>query len=211
MLPEAPARIKSLLPAVKLIVLLRDPVERVLSQFIWWASHGMEYPANSHHFAERLARDSILLEQCPAKVFVNGQIAFDWARIAECYQLGESREEVVRNRIVHWSYLARGLYADQLMHWFSFFPRNQFLILKSEVFFSQPGELMATISEFLGLEQIDWTPVVSTAFNKADSTVKVHMSHPERLFLQRWYSPHNRRLQNLLGEEFYWGYWGELN
>ena len=100
MLPEAPARIKSLLPAVKLIVLLRgsalalhascslrfalDPVERVLSQFIWWASHGMEYPANSHHFAERLARDSILLEQCPAKVFVNGQIAFDWARIAEC-------------------------------------------------------------------------------------------------------------------------------
>ena len=40
--PEVPQRIKSQLPAVKLIVLLRDPVEQALSQFFHSRRLGLE-------------------------------------------------------------------------------------------------------------------------------------------------------------------------
>ncbi len=40
--PEAPRRIKQLLPKVRLIALLRDPVERTLSQYFHARRHGFE-------------------------------------------------------------------------------------------------------------------------------------------------------------------------
>ena len=49
------------------------------------------------------------------------------------------------------SYLERGKYAEQLDRWFQYFPRERFLILKSEDLFQDPAPLYKEVLEFLGL------------------------------------------------------------
>src|SRR4051794_14552683 len=52
------------------------------------------------------------------------------------------------------SYLARGLYATQLRRWFQWFDRKNFLVLRSEDFFTRPDIVMLSVYDFLGLPRI---------------------------------------------------------
>jgi hypothetical protein len=51
----------------------------------------------------------------------------------------------------HFSYVARGMYADQLEGLYSFFPERKILVLISEHFFAAPEETYSKALAFLGL------------------------------------------------------------
>jgi hypothetical protein len=59
--------------------------------------------------------------------------------------------------LLRFSYVARGRYAEQLRRWFDHFPRDQFLVIRSEDLFDDPVRSFATIVEFLGLPS--WQPL----------------------------------------------------
>lgn len=101
------------------------------------------------------------------------------------------------------SYLARGVYADQLERWWKEFPRERFLIRQSEEFFATPERVLDDVGAFLGLKPLAW----------ADSglTARAYNRHPyapaDAAALDRlrdWYRPHAERLVALLGDEFRW-------
>ena len=123
--PEAPARIHSLLPNVKLIVLLRDPVERALSQYF---------------HSRRLGLDHMDLEEAFA---------------AETGRLKNSTETLKHglSHLSHQqhSYVSRSRYEEQLRRFDRYFNSDQILLLKSEDLFSNPASIMARIIKFLGL------------------------------------------------------------
>ncbi|MCX5925453.1 MAG: sulfotransferase domain-containing protein [Candidatus Dependentiae bacterium] len=164
--PLALERIYSLFPHTKLIVLLRDPVERA------WSHYKMQ-----------------------------------WRRGNEGKKLGtqESFEYELINRP---DLLLRGLYADLFKRWFAYFPRNQFLIIKSEDLRANPDKIVNQVFSFLGLEEyhLDSYELYNVGSNVRDG---IEHHYPEfkeetRLRLVDYFKPRNKELEELLGMQFNW-------
>ena len=127
--PMAPQRIKALLPEAKLIVLLRDPVERALSQ----VAHSM-----------RLGLEPLELEEA---------LAAESERLQGAEQVLAAPEGRHRSHQEH-SYVARSRYEIQLQRYQQHFPAHQLFIRRSEDLFERPELLWVELSIFLGLEPV---------------------------------------------------------
>ena len=173
--PHAPRRVKALLPGVKLIALLRDPVERALS---------------AYHHQVRAGEETLslqdALEQEP------GRLAAEVERLAR----DESYKSVAHRR---YSYVSRGLYAEQLEEWFTCFPRERVHIVGSEAFFSNPADVVAGVLEFLELP-----PGPPQNFRRFNAGEYPEPDPAIRKRLVDFFAPHNRRLYELLGRDFGW-------
>ncbi len=173
--PAVPARLYTLLPQARLIVLLRDPVRR----------------AYSHYWHERdKGRESL---------------EFEAAIAAEPSRLGDAEAALADGRIgrstahQHFSYLARGRYAEQLERWFAIFPRDQFLLLRFEDLAREPLTVLNRTLGFLGLAP------ARTVHLEARNTRRYPPMQPATAEqLREYFAPHNRRLEALLGEPMGW-------
>jgi hypothetical protein len=123
--PRVPERVQGLLPEAKLIVLLRDPVARAVSNFHQERRRRIEPSAS---FAEVV---EIELRQREARR--NGT----WS--------GNERPI---------EYLARGRYAEQLERWFARFDARQFHVIQSEKLFASPVDVVAGAQRFLGVDPV---------------------------------------------------------
>ncbi len=125
--PLAPQRAHALVPAARLIVLVRDPVRR----------------AYSHYWHERDARRETL--------------TFEDAIAAEDDRIGLEAERLARGEIArsrahqHFSYVARGRYAEQLERWLRLYPREQLLVLRFEELAREPLRVLDRTLAHLGL------------------------------------------------------------
>lgn len=117
------ARIHQVFPEMKLILLLRNPVNRAISQYHHWVRLG--------------------LERQPLATVME----------SEMEQLSGYPHSVVRDIYWQTSskYLWRGIYVVFLKHWLQFFPREQLLVLKSEDFYQNPAATLQQVFEFLEL------------------------------------------------------------
>ena len=136
--PAAPARIQALLPQARLIVLLRDPVERALSQYF---------------HSRRLGMEPLELE--PA-------LAAEPQRLAGAEALLAAADGCHRSHQEH-SYLARSSYEQQLPRFEALFPAEQLLVLRSEDLFAQPVRVWGQVLTFLELEPLPLPPLAQPA------------------------------------------------
>lgn len=173
--PHAPRRVAELLPAVKLIVLLRNPVDRAFSHYWHQFKRGHE------------------------------QLSFDEAVQREPERLaGELERTLEDERYVsyerhHHSYLARGLYADQLEAWLELFPREQFMVERSEDLFQDPAAVFERTLRFLGLP-----PRELKQYEQFNAFSQDSMEPDTRARLEDHFRPHNEHLSRLLGRDFGW-------
>ena len=127
----APQSAHALFPQAKLIVLLRDPVRL----------------AYSHYWHERDKKRETL--------------SFEEAIAAEPARLGDDEQRLARGEIrqsrahQHFSYLARGRYAEQLERWWRHYPRERLLVLRFEHLARDPLAVLDRTLEFLGLPSIE--------------------------------------------------------
>jgi hypothetical protein len=123
--PVAPRRVAADLPgSTRFIVLLRDPVQRAISQY--W--HSRRIHAEDQPLAVALALEEERLAGQREIVLAGGEsFAF-------------------RN----FSYKARGQYAEQLRRWFDAVERQRFLVMESEELFRDAGG-PARVLQWLGL------------------------------------------------------------
>jgi len=172
--PLVAPRLYDLYPEVKLIILLRNPVERAISHYYWEVRIGCE----SLSLPEAIAAESTRLAGENEKIVNDGTY----------YSFNHQ----------HYSYLARSIYVEQLLNWMKFFPREQFLILKSEDFFNSPPATMQKVEQFLELpphkldeyipyNQNDYPPVNEAIYRE----------------LTEYFRPYNRRLSEELGIDFF--------
>jgi Sulfotransferase domain len=173
--PLAPKRVRATVPEAKLIVLLRDPVDRALSHY---------------HHEVALGREPLSFEQ---------------AIEAEPERTRGEEERLVREPGYFsrpwWdhTYLARGRYAEQLERWLALFPREQLLVLPSEELSAEPGQTYARVLEFLGAppHELDAYPRVYEQHYEG--------LRPEtRQRLAEYFAEPNRLLYELLGRELGW-------
>lgn len=175
--PLIAQRIFQVKPDVKLIALLRNPVDAVYSAYHFGLKVGT-YTAESMPFAETISNE---LEQLKthdgeAASLTNGQ--------AQARRRG---------------WLWHGLYVEHLKPWLAQFPREQLLIIISEAFFSDPHKTFQEVLEFLSLR-----PYRLKSYDKLNANVYAQMDAGLREQLTEYYAPYNRQLSQLLGIDVNW-------
>lgn len=182
---HTPQKISTLVPSVKLIVLLRNPVDRAYS-----------------HYAHNLRANRISLKKGKQEREV---LSFEEAIKSEEERLYLEREKILNNELyysqscMYYSYLAKGIYVEQLKRWLKFFTKEQFLIIESEKFYAEPAEKFREIGEFLNLPQ--WELKEYDVYN----SLQYQKMDPDlRKYLVDYFKPHNKKLYEYLNVKFDW-------
>jgi len=177
--PYAAERAARLVPGARVVVLLRDPVERAASHYRHMVRVGFEeLPLEEaiEREPERLAGDLARLRQDP----------------------GHDPRSFLRH-----SYVTRGLYAEQLARWFECFPSDRVLIIESAELFSSPERAFGAVVAFLGLPP--WTPRrFPNVSARSSGGSEPPISPVARRALQERFAGPDRELAALLGRTPGW-------
>ncbi|MCW2947969.1 MAG: sulfotransferase [Actinoallomurus sp.] len=174
--PLAPERIVRDLPGVKLLVLLRDPVERAFSAYKHELARGFETETS---FERALALEPQRLDG------ETGRITADAGYLSDSHR--------------HHSYLDRGHYSEQLEVLFGLFGRDRVHVTFAEAFFAEPEPHYDAITGFLGLPR--WRPA---AFERHNARPSPPLPVALRTRLTEHFEPYDERLAALLGEAPPW-------
>ncbi len=173
--PYVPHRIKEYVPNVKLIVVLRNPVERAYSLYNKMVYHGFE----TLSFEEAIQMESRRIEGELEKM--------------------KNDPTYFSEKYLHHAYLDQGIYVDKLKEWYQVFSKDQILVLSTEDLANHTAKLFQDTIEFLQLES--WTPSQYGRFNVYE---KKEMNEDTRKKLADFFKPHNERLYKFLGIDFGW-------
>ena len=173
--PHAPKRIAATAPGVKLILLIRHPVDRAYS-----------------HYHHEVAMD------CEPLPFVDA-LEHETARLEGEVERMLADESYYSYNHQHYTYLARGRYAEQIRVWAQVVPQGNLLVIHSEEFYADPKTVLARVHAFLGVE--DHTMAQYWPYNE---------QHPEpmdpavRQRLLDYFAPFNTDLYGMLGADLGW-------
>jgi hypothetical protein len=173
--PLAARRAATVVPHAKLVVLLRDPVERAYS-----------------HYKERVRHDA-------------EPLSFEDALAAEPQRLAGEHDRLVADGAYtsyaheQQSYLSQGLYLEPLREWLRHYPREQLLVLRSEDFYADPQRAYDEVLAFLGL-----APHVLPTRKKWNYHRAEDLSTRTRAALQARVAEHNAELAAFLGMDLRW-------
>ncbi|MDS1269803.1 sulfotransferase [Lipingzhangella sp. LS1_29] len=173
--PLAAERIARDLPQVRLLVALRDPVERA-------------YSAHSHERARGFETED-----------------FPEAIALEEQRLAGQEEQLVANPHLrlhshqHHAYLHRGQYVEQLERLTRHVPRERIHIVESELLFREPDQTLAGVLEFLGLP-----PHPAARVTRNNAQPRCSMDPGLRAQLREYFAPHDERLAQWLGRPPAW-------
>jgi len=172
--PLAAQRIKKILPHIKIIIILRNPIDRAYSHFHMSLKQGREW------------------------------LAFEDAINIEEERLRGKKEAIVKGQIYDsfdykfHSYLSRGKYVYQIKDWIKYFPTDRFLILRTEDLASEAENTYNKIFRFLDL------PSLRIDFDNQRIRNYPKMNSDTRKKLIEYFKPYNEELYKFLNMDFDW-------
>ena len=173
--PLAPERIHRELPGVKLLVMVRDPVERAYSAH----AHQMGFGFETEEFERALELEDTRLAGEEQRIIAEpGYYSFN-----HC----------------HYTYRARGHYADQLERLERLFGRDRIHVVDSGDFFASPRPVYGQILDFLGLPHRGYPE-----FKPQNARPRSAMPATVRSALEEHFRPYDERLATWLGHEPSW-------
>ncbi len=173
--PHAFRRMSKDLPNVRIIMMLRNPVDRAYSSY-------------QHQY--RKGRENFTFENA---------IEYERERLEPEIDKILSNEDYFSYNHAHFSYLSRGIYIDQIQNCLKYFSREQVLIIQSEKFFSMNDAIYQDVLDFLGMKHIK-LKVYKNTNKKFYSTIQPKTR--ERLL--DYFRPYNERLYDLIQQRFDW-------
>ena len=174
--PDVPKRIFNLLPKIKLIVILRNPIDKAYSTYQQQFRFG-EYTTSFEDTINAEFRRIDLNKDFPELNSNN----YDFENL------------VAQNIIRH------GVYADYLETWLKIFDRKQILILNSDDLKKSTKETLRRVFNFLNVSNYDIKDTSQVNVGKYPTINKI-----TRKKLIEFFKPHNQRLNKLLDTEFDW-------
>ncbi len=168
--PLAVDRIAHDLPEVKVVLLVRDPVERALS-------------AHTHETARGFETEP-----------------FERALDLEAERTSGERERMIEDpgylsfSLQHHAYAERGQYVEQVERLVGALGDQRVLVVDSHRLFGGSAEAMAEVFGFLGV-----APAPGLTFGQHNARPRAPMPGPWRERLEEHFGPYDRRLAALLG------------
>lgn len=193
---EVPRRIFTTCgPDTKVIVLLRDPLERYISNFMMRISRNgylhynpstpISYTTKNeqHILARRLKRVGLSLPEL--------NLQTDWSKLICLFACCDSM-------------IYEGLYYIFIMNWLCNFPSQNIMIVNSEEMFLYPASVLKQVFSFLGLKPLEdetLREITSLVYNKTPWSFSPNhqLSTRDRKKLLNIYRPFNKELIDLLG------------
>ncbi len=173
--PLAAQRIAHDLPEVKLLVLLRDPVERAYSAHTHESARGFE----SEPFERALELEPVRVAGEKEKMLADpGYESQHWQ---------------------HNAYVTRGQYVEQLEHLASVFGRDRMHVVDSDEFFAEPRPAFDEVCEFLDLPR--WPDIT---FGQHNARPRSAMPAELRDRLDAHFRPYDERLAAWWGRTPSW-------
>lgn len=173
--PLAAERIARDLPDARLLVLVRDPVDRAYSAHAHEYARGFEtldFVSALEAEAERLAGEEARLIADPG------------------YHSDAHR---------HQAYLVRGEYVAQLERVASIVGRERIKVVDSHRFFADPEDTFGSVLDWLGV-----APRVRTHFDRYNARPRTDMPEDLRRRLEDHFEPHDAALEEWLGHVPSW-------
>jgi len=180
--PKAVKRIHQCLPNVKIILLLRNPVDRAVSHYF----HEIQRYREHLSISEALQYEKHRLPQL--ETILERDIKYD---------------NYKNDPFIHFSYQSRGLYIEQIKRFLGYFPKNRLLIINSEKFYAQPNDVMTQIYHFLDLNP-DYIVKDFTPRNVTPNSIKTHIPKNVYNYLNDYFKPYNQALYKLIDNDFNW-------
>ncbi|MCA6364522.1 MAG: sulfotransferase [Bacteroidetes bacterium] len=173
--PGAAERLHTFFPDAKLVLLLRNPVQRAWSNWRMNRRHGFE-PLG---FEEALQAEH--------------------ARIAaeDRYAVDHGTHSYVRQRM---GYRTNGVYVNFMREWLQYFPAGRFFICTTEEMEADTARVYQALTDFLELDRFNGVQFIR--HNEGGERDKM----PQQVYeeLSRFFAPHNRELEQLLGRKMNW-------
>lgn len=157
---EAPKRILDYNPDMKIIIMLREPVERSYSSYIYAINNGHENKTTTYRDAFNLEKEKI-----------------------------SEKDIIIKNNLGHFY---SGLYYKHVKCWMQFFPKENFLLIKTNDLKENYQEVLKKVSKFLNIEEFKNKIEIRT--NRA-SGVKF-------MFLHKFLIDRNSKLRKVLSKIF---------
>ena len=172
--------------SIKLIVILRDPVKRIISEY--------------YHQARS----------------VNGSIYGPYITLENTIQLEKLVFTSVGELNIAYESVIVSMYDLQLERWFRYFPREQILVLDGEKFTKDPLSILRQCEDFLGLPNIINESMFvfddeRQLYCRKDTGCLPDKGHNYKTYpkvfvskLYHKYAPHMRRTFDMIGQKFEW-------
>ena len=212
--PDLPRTLRQVMDPhpLKIIVILRDPIERLYSSYkmAWQTSgHRATYPAVEEVVSEEvqfLSWKGIL----QAPVFHN-----------ETHQWEKANFSMAKNAVSNYAKIrpkkhlrgtvTRGFYSLSLRYYLEHFSLGEsLLVIRYEDFLQRQGEVFSDLLKFVGGPPHNFTPeqLRSDVRPIAKKEWYPILTNETRAYLERVFQPFNEDLADLLGEEWrgVWGY-----
>ena len=197
-----PAAVSHILPHAKFIVMMRDPIERTFSNFLFgcttyftenvsnWPQHQLSNVTKWFH--QEVVKRVADFNQC----VLSNRSVFE---CASDKQIIDRKQKTCRHLGMR---LVISIYYIHLLKWLQFFPKDQFLFLRLEDLSNNSQILMDKITDFLNIDR--QTPSqLSLIQNKGK--IQLKMLPETRQVLFDFFRPFNQQLVKLTGDsQFLW-------
>ena len=179
-----------ILPNAKFVVILRDPSERLISDYCYY---NIKKDADIFHTKVTQAID--WFKNCTTR----GQHSC-------LYDVLEYIKPKIRwHPDISWDPVIRlraSLYSEFLTDWFKVFDRKQFYIFRFEDYIQDRLYYSNEIFKFLGLDTL---PGITNAPPKRKTHSKIQIANKTKELLNTFYKPYNMKLANMLKDDrFLW-------
>jgi hypothetical protein len=189
---EAPVLISRYYPDIKMILMLRDPVDRAYSA---WNMYRTMFESGYPDFSKWKGKYPGEINPI-YKYLMQGRETFPSLREAieierELMESGESDDPAI---------LRKGLYAEQLKNYLSYFSREQILVIGFKEFTANTPGTLENIYRFMGVDN-----GVKMSFPVKNKRPYAAAIDPEdKEYLRQFYSVSNQELFNLIGRKLRW-------
>ena len=175
-----PEEIIKVLPDIKLIFLLRNPVDRTISSFYQAQAAGVGQDSLDETI-------NIALEQVKK------------LSIQEIFDSGNKFFKNYSSNEISLVHLLPSVYIYMIRKWMKVFPKEQILILKSEDLYSNPPAILSQVYRFLELPNHDLPK-----YHNANPGAYSGVSSDVHCKLSDFFRPYNHELEEYLGRRFDW-------
>jgi hypothetical protein len=172
--PLAAERIAADLPGVKLIVLVRDPVERA-------------YSAHAHELARGFETEPF-----------ERAIELEPDRLGGQTELVAAAPGYLSPSHQHHAYLARGRYVEQLGRLERLFGRDRIHVVDSGDFFCTPQPAYDSVLDYLGLARVQQASRCYPAFERHNVRPRSPIPASVRARLENYFAPFDEQLASWL-------------
>jgi hypothetical protein len=191
---KAAQKIKEIYPKIKLVVLLRDPVERAFSGWNMYNDYFQRGIA-THKLAKGISPEQ---ENQLYKHLFKDRTTFPSFREVidlELKFIEEGRKDGP-------NILRKGLYYDQLSNYYSYFDKTQILVIGFKELVKTPEVSCNRVLEFLKVKPDSWELHKAKAKNKRKYATE--LCNEDRAFLEKFYAEPNKKLFELLKSKPDW-------